>query len=354
MYPLNSSTPWPVNQWYIAGFSSEVTRTLQVRTFLNRRVLLFRDEQGTAHALSSICPHRMMPLELGSLVGDRLVCGYHGLTFDTAGTCVDAPTSSQVPRCALTVFPLRESSPLLWIWLGDPQRADATPLPPQDAIGVGTPGWLTQCVEHYQLKARYTLLIDNLFDLSHLGFIHASIVGAGGISLVKPTIEKREDRLVVSRTLVDVPADGFQRLLFPSSGERMSVSLSTELVGISLINAGGPYFDGPRLESPLLVHLNFIHAITPETEHSTHYWILMTRDFRTDDAHLSGALAAQNVAVVAQDRTTLEAIEQLLQEGGNLPREISMQSDTGAIRARLRIMQMIRNDGHTTQVAEQA
>jgi vanillate O-demethylase monooxygenase subunit len=221
-------------------------------------------------------------------------------------------------------------------------------------IGLGSGGWLTQCVDHYQLKARYTLLLDNLFDLSHLGFIHANIVGAGGISLVEPALEERDGRLVVSRRLMDVPADGYNRFLFPSLGERMSVTVSTELVGISLINAGGPVFNGPSPESPLLGHQNFIHAITPETEHSTHYWTLMTRDFRTDDAQLSGALAAQNVAVVAQDRTALEAIERLLQESGDMPREISMKSDAGAIRARLRIIQMIRGDRNTNELAEEA
>jgi len=346
MYPLNTPTPWPVNQWYIAGFSNDVTRTPRARTYLNHRVVLFRDEQGNPHALSGICPHRMMPMEQGSLVGDRLVCGYHGLTFDTAGQCVEAPTSSaNVPKCALTVFPIREAAPLLWIWLGDPKLADATPLPPQHTIGLGSPGWLTQCVDYCQLNARYTLLIDNLFDLSHLGFIHASILGSGGISLVQPTVEQREGRLVVSRTIMDAPLDGLQRMLFPACGERITITMETELIGISLINAGGPYFNGPNRESPLLGHLNFIHALTPETEHSTHYWILLSRDFLTDNAHLSAALAAQNIAVVAQDRTALGAIEKLLQEGKSLPREISMLSDTGAIRARLRIVEMIRNEG---------
>src|ERR1700735_1637609 len=93
MYPLNTPTPWPLNQWYVAGFSTEVSPALQSRPIRNRRVVIFRDEQGTAHALSGVCPHRMMPLELGSLVGDRLVCGYHGLTFDMSGACVAAPTS---------------------------------------------------------------------------------------------------------------------------------------------------------------------------------------------------------------------------------------------------------------------
>jgi hypothetical protein len=55
-------------------------------------------------------------------------------------------------------------------------------------------------------------------------------------------------------------------------------------------------------------------------------------------------LAAQNVAVAAQDRTVLESIEQRLIAASSLPREISMPPDAGAIRVRQRIKQMIRDE----------
>jgi len=351
MYPLDTPAPWPTNQWYIAGFAQEVGREILARTFLNRRIVLFRDENGTAHALSGICPHRMMPLELGSLEGDRLICGYHGLAFDLTGACIAAPTAPTPPNCALSQYPLREVGPLLWIWMGDPALADRSPLPDQASIGIGQDGWLTQCVAHYDLGARYTLLIDNLFDLSHLGFIHASIVGSGGIALIEPKIEDSGERLVVSRVATDFPVDGYHRFLFPQAGERITTVLKSELLGIGLINAGGPVHDGPAADAPLLGHQNFIHGITPATEHMTHYWIFMTRDFRLDDAGLSAALAAQNEAVVAQDRDALEAIERLLRSDVPLPQEISMKPDAGALRARLKLIQMIRNDQGATGAA---
>ena len=80
MYPLPTSQPWPLNQWYIAGFSREVGEQMLARTYLNRPVVLFRDRAGTAHALSGVCPHRMMPMELGWLEAERL--GKVGFTFE--------------------------------------------------------------------------------------------------------------------------------------------------------------------------------------------------------------------------------------------------------------------------------
>jgi hypothetical protein len=65
MYPLNTEMPWPENQWYVAAVSEEVGPTILGRTLLNRSVIMFRDDKGAAHALSGVCPHRMMPLEKG-------------------------------------------------------------------------------------------------------------------------------------------------------------------------------------------------------------------------------------------------------------------------------------------------
>ena len=343
MYPLFTKTPWAKNQWYVAGFTSEISDKPIARTYLNRRVVLFRDDQGDAHALSGICPHRMMPMEHGVVQGDRLVCAYHGLKFDAEGACVEAPTSPTLPKCALAKFPIREAEPLVWIWMGQPALAESTPLPPQGDVGIGSQQWVTQCVDYKLMRARYTMLIDNLFDLSHLGFIHSGLAGDGAnaLALLEPKLQDRDGRLVVTRTISNIPPDGFSRMLFPAAGERVTVCIESDQIGISLINAGGPIYDGPTAEAPLLGHQNFVHAFTPETECTTHYWILLARDFRHDDARLSAILATQMKAVVAQDITALEAIEPLIQTAQDLPSEISMKPDFGAMQARRRVIRMI-------------
>jgi phenylpropionate dioxygenase-like ring-hydroxylating dioxygenase large terminal subunit len=344
MYPLNTEKPWPENQWYVAAASQEIGPTILGRTLLNRPVIMFRDDKGAAHALSGVCPHRMMPLEKGELAGNQVTCAYHGLTFDTTGACVAAPTSSKLPNCALTRYPLKEKAPLLWIWLGDPARAESTPLPPQEAIGLGARGWRTDYCHHFEMKARYSLLVDNLFDLSHLAFIHRSFVPEPALALSEPLIEDRDGRLVVARELLNEPADILNRMLYPALGERVSTRMETEMIGISLIKAGGPSWNGPNTKAPLLGYQHFIHVLTPKSETSTHYWALLDRDFRLEDDELSAGLAAGMTAIVQQDVDALEAIEQVLSDSQHLPREISMLPDQGAVRARRRLIQMIRAD----------
>lgn len=350
MYPLNTDRPWPLNQWYVAGFAEELGETPIARTFLDRRVVLVRDGQGQARALSGLCPHRMMPMEAGTMEGGTLLCGYHGLTFDVqTGRCVASPTSKRVPDCALASYPLREAGPLLWIWLGEADAAEATPLPQQASIGMGAKDWVTQCVDYQLLKARYALLIDNLFDLSHIFYVHYSIIGESGRgTLDEPTITQRDGRLVVRREELNVPADRFDRYSFPGVGPRVSKSSETELVNISLINAGTMAVEGADFGGKHLGTLNFIHIQTPETATTTHYWAMLTRDFRLDDVQYSEEMARLEISVIAQDREALEAVERCLQVSADLPRETSMRSDAGALRARARIIDMIRSEEMTT------
>ena len=79
-----------------------------------------------------------MPLSLGRLEGDTLRCGYHGLRFDARGRCVEIPGQTQIPPdAAIRAYPLVERFNWVWIWMGDPKRADPALIP----IGGG---WITR------------------------------------------------------------------------------------------------------------------------------------------------------------------------------------------------------------------
>ena len=89
------------NCWYVAGWSEDYGRELKAETYLGEDVVIYRAQNGGPVALENACPHRKLPLSEGKLIGDTVECGYHGLTFDCAGTCVAAPTQkSQIPRRA--------------------------------------------------------------------------------------------------------------------------------------------------------------------------------------------------------------------------------------------------------------
>ena len=70
------------NAWYVAGLSEDFGPQLTPLTILGQQLVFFRRSDGTVAALEDACPHRKLPLSMGRLEGDRVVCGYHGLTFD--------------------------------------------------------------------------------------------------------------------------------------------------------------------------------------------------------------------------------------------------------------------------------
>src|SRR6266516_2698932 len=87
---------YPLNCWYVAAISQEVGRQL-----LGRR-----------------------------LVGEQVVCGYHGFTYAPSGECVRVPSQTNVPYgTRVRAFPVQEEPPFVWIWLGDPARAAELPPP---------------------------------------------------------------------------------------------------------------------------------------------------------------------------------------------------------------------------------
>ena len=116
------------NCWYVAGWSKDYDRSLKAQMLLGENVVLYRLEDGAPAALEDACPHRKLPLSMGQLEGDTVVCGYHGLTFDCAGNCTDSPTQrGMTPRRAVVrSYPVIDRYNLLWIWMGDADKADPT------------------------------------------------------------------------------------------------------------------------------------------------------------------------------------------------------------------------------------
>lgn len=115
---------WMKNAWYVAAFSKEVHTNLLARTFLGTRVVLYRQEDGQVAALEDSCAHRRLPLSFGHVENDRLVCGYHGMSFGADGKCTGIPGQERIPPAArVRAFPIQERHDLIWIWLGDPALA---------------------------------------------------------------------------------------------------------------------------------------------------------------------------------------------------------------------------------------
>ena len=151
--------PFLRNAWYIAAWAEEVTDGPIGRRLLDEKVVLYRLVAGAVVALEDRCCHRALPLSMGRMVGDRLQCGYHGLEYDQTGACVKVPGQSTIPADArIKSYPVIERYRWIWVWMGEPERADPSSVP--DFHWLDDPGWVAP-TGTFQLKANFQNLIDN-------------------------------------------------------------------------------------------------------------------------------------------------------------------------------------------------
>jgi phenylpropionate dioxygenase-like ring-hydroxylating dioxygenase large terminal subunit len=343
MYPLKDGALWPRNVWYIAGWANEFDEEPIERTILGERVLLFRNTNGVATVLAGLCPHRFMPLVRGARSGDSIECAYHGMTFDDEGICTKGPAGAPPSGAArIRRYAVIEQDPLVWVWMGDVDKADPSKMPDTSRCGIATKGWRADPNDTLHYTARYMLIVDNLFDLSHIAWVHTSLLGKPTICAT-PAIVSRENCILRADRHESGPVDDFSRFIFPECVGPIEQTLGTEFLGPGLITAVGPAVreaEGSPIAGKDWGQLHFVHGITPETATTTNVYSLVSRNFRLDDEGLSAALCAQNKAVLAQDQEIAGLIEAGLADADTAS-ERSFRADHGAIEARRLIQSLI-------------
>lgn len=111
--------------WWAAALSESVDGKRPFAVICNGEALvLFRDAAGVACALEDRCPHRRVPLALGTITPKGVQCGYHGWTFDgTTGVCNTIPnlrSEERVPpRYGARSYRVAENSGFVHVWLGE-------------------------------------------------------------------------------------------------------------------------------------------------------------------------------------------------------------------------------------------
>ncbi len=328
---------FPRNHWYVIAAGHEVGDHLLARTVCGEHLVLYRTGAGHVVAMDDRCSHRGYPLSAGTLVGDEVQCGYHGLRFDSCGTCVWAPGQDRIPsRANIGVRPVVEQGPWIWVWMGDPSAPDHQRLPVTPWFE--DDGW--SAVDGMEpLPARYGLLIDNLLDLSHETFLHAGFIGTPEVAETPITtdVDEYAGIVYVSRRMESVECPPFYR---ESTGLESPIDRWQDieyhapgyyLLHVRVAAAGAdPAADG---SDPGAAHVKVLYGITPVDDHNTLDFWAVCRDFAVGDPAVDTFLADMNREVVLQDVEALGLIEERLGDEWNPP-EVSFKIDTGGLAGR--------------------
>ncbi|WP_019925682.1 aromatic ring-hydroxylating dioxygenase subunit alpha [Nocardia sp. BMG111209] len=345
---MSPSTTIIRNQWYVAAYASEIGAELFARTICGEPLVFFRAEDGSVVALADRCIHRRYPLSKSRRDGDRIVCGYHGFTYDRTGACVAVPAQTRIPRSArVAAFPVVEQDSFVWVWIGEPDLADATAI--ARAPWLVADGWTT--IRGLQtIQGRHALLMDNLMDLSHETYLHGGYIGTPEVAETPITTEVDETAGVirVSRHMDDAECPPFYAES-TGLGGRITRWQDIEFQPPCLYRLhsriapqghhppAGYRPGADHALDPGAFHTEIVYALTPETEHSVHDFWMVARDFATSDAAVTEYLYTSNHTVVMQDVVALGIVEQTVAEDerrrGDV-RELSINIDTGALAAR--------------------
>lgn len=300
------------NCWYVAGWSSDYGRELKAETFLGENIVIYRTEGGDPVALENACPHRKLPLSEGKLIGDTVECGYHGLTFDCKGTCVAAPTQQgQIPRRAVVKsYPVVDRYRLIWIWMGEADKADPDLIFPVE--NYDNPSWGCTDGGVLDINCNYLWICDNLLDPSHVAWVHVSSFAGAGTDDEPLNVEKTDSGVIVSRWIHGKPPSPYYADLvkFPGDCDRLQ-HYEMCLPGIGLnksvytpVGTGGPQKGHVDL-TYVNISYNFM---TPIDQERTRYFWFQHRNTDPTDQAISEKMNAGAYMAFEEDRVVLEKV----------------------------------------------
>lgn len=280
--------PYLKNAWYAAGWSHELNDAPVALTVHDQPIVLYRSESGEAHALFDTCPHRFAPLSRGRVKGDRIICGYHGLEFNGAGSCVRNPHGKGVVPKALSVpsYPLVERYGMIWVWMGEAEAADPAKLPALPILEDPDFSWVHGSVH---VDANYELVIDNLLDLSHVEFLHPFLASEGNSERTAFRAEQKGDEVSSYYDVQGEPVSGLFQLLWEGQEQiaNMLAYMHWQAPSYLFLETGMSTGDEVGKSDP---RIPTVHLLTPETEDSTRYFWCAGRNKLHEDENISGML----------------------------------------------------------------
>lgn len=187
------------NAWHPVATSDDVTDAPIARELLATPLAIWRDSNGVAHATSDVCIHRGTALSTGCVVGDTIMCPYHGWQFDASGACrkipqLDDPTRIP-PKARIPAYRTMERYGLVWVALDEP-LADVPEIGEWDDAS-----WTWVSCGPYEWNAHASRQLENFTDFGHFPWVHPGLLGDPNRPVV-PSYDVSTDGHVVRYDIV--------------------------------------------------------------------------------------------------------------------------------------------------------
>ncbi|KLE34640.1 hypothetical protein AAW00_10705 [Aurantiacibacter luteus] len=308
------------NAWYVAAWSHEVTTHPLARRLFNLPVVLYRSLAGQACALIDSCAHRGAPLSLGTVVADGIRCNYHGVVFGGDGICTRIPNQDLIPdKARVTSFPLVEKDDIVWLWHGDPAKADPTLI--VDYPYHRDPAWPAR-FSMAPVAGNFMLIADNLLDATHLAYVHGSTVGGSDPNVhmvAESSLKPAKNGLRFERLMRGAPPPPAYSACVPDLPKQIDRWQEFDFVVPSTVlqYSGGVPAGSDRAIAPApRFDMRIFHSATPATDTSCYYFWSLQNGHAIDDPRATDVIFEQIEQAIAEDKVFIEAQQLRVDELG--------------------------------------
>jgi vanillate O-demethylase monooxygenase subunit len=306
--------------WYAVARSGDVRDQPVAARLLDERLVVYRagDEVVVARDL---CPHRGVPLTLGTGDGTGVACAYHGLRFGPAGRCVAIPAhpAAKIPaRMTLMTYPAVERYGLVWTCLrpaadpltGEPSAPAIPTMPHWDEAG-----FQRVTCPPFDVAAFAGRQVEGFLDVAHFAFVHTA-------TFADPD-DAEVPEYVPTQTEYGFTADYWSSVANYPRGSGLS---APGFRWLRRFEAHLPF------TTTLVVHfpddglLSIMNAATPASARETRMFAPIAKNFATDQPDQE--VYDFNLRIFEEDRAIVEA-----QRPENLPLDPRIEVNIAADRS---------------------
>jgi len=341
------------NHWYAAAWLSELGDAPLARRILDEPIVLFRGKDGAVSALADRCPHRLVPLSMGTLVDQGIQCGYHGMMFDGGGRCVGIPGQDVIPtRAQVRSYPIAERYGLAWIWMGDVERADTALLPKIDHYGDDEWELIEGGYQHH--PSNYLNIVENLMDPAHTTFVHKQTIGNPAAQSEPVKMEKTDEHIVAFKWLHNSPPSPMDRQIKDFGDQLVDRGQffyyfipSFSRVDIITMPAGLEPIEGNFNKG---LRNNSLKFLTPETGTATHFFWMHLRNYKVGDKEWSERMRGMFEKTFLEDRD-IEMAMQRSQDDLGVRQLVGLQIDRAPTVALRMIERLVKDEAQAAEAS---
>ncbi len=196
------NSPLPNNQlsggllgWYSVISSKSLEKgKLYSFSMYNEPLILYRDKDSQPKCIKDLCPHRGSSFIGGQIVGDELICPYHGARYSSTGECtnldritcqhiVDSNYDNYAKKIHLYQYPAIEKNGYIYIYYNGKANTNLNDFDIKSSVEdsyIESYGFKTSEYEYEEVtvdfKCDWTRIIENHLDILHIFWVHGNTI----------------------------------------------------------------------------------------------------------------------------------------------------------------------------------